>query len=212
MKTDDLIAAIAADAGTPPRRLSPAFRAGLGLAVVCAGLSFWTMLGPRPDFAAVVGTVRFPLKFALTGMFALAAAALTIGLARPGADLRPARLLLAAAVVALVASVAGELAMTPASGWQARLVGRNSLLCVASVPALSILPLGAILIVMRRGAPESSAALGGAAGLLAGAIGATFYAAHCGDDSPLFIAVWYPLGVGLVAALGAVVGSRLFRW
>ena len=53
---------------------------------------------------------------------------------------------------------------------------------------------------------------GAAAGFLAGAIGAALYATHCPDDSPLFVAAWYSLAIGFVAALGAVAGSRLLRW
>ena len=56
------------------------------------------------------------------------------------------------------------------------------------------------------------AAAGAAAGFLAGAIGAALYATHCPDDSPLFVAAWYSLAIGFVAALGAVAGSRLLRW
>ena len=50
------------------------------------------------------------------------------------------------------------------------------------------------------------------AGLLAGGIAATFYAANCTDDSPLFVATWYPLAIGLLALLGAVLGGRFARW
>jgi hypothetical protein len=53
---------------------------------------------------------------------------------------------------------------------------------------------------------------GAAAGLLAGALSATFYAAHCTDDSPLFVAVWYSLAIAILAARGAIAAPRLARW
>ncbi|MFC6491272.1 NrsF family protein, partial [Nitratireductor sp. GCM10026969] len=53
---------------------------------------------------------------------------------------------------------------------------------------------------------------GAAAGLLAGGLAATFYAAHCTDDSPLFVAVWYTIAVAMLALVGAAIGSRLARW
>ncbi|HUI21148.1 MAG TPA: NrsF family protein, partial [Methylocella sp.] len=53
---------------------------------------------------------------------------------------------------------------------------------------------------------------GAAAGLLAGAIGAAFYATHCPDDSPLFVATWYTLAIAFVTAIGAIAGARLLRW
>ncbi len=53
---------------------------------------------------------------------------------------------------------------------------------------------------------------GATAGLVAAAIGATLYASHCQDDSPLFVATWYVIAVAIMALLGAVLGSRFLRW
>jgi hypothetical protein len=152
------------------------------------------------------------LKYILTILVAAGAAALVMRLARPGADPRPAIALLAAAAALLAVSVAVELAVTPREAWAPLMIGRNATTCLVNVPILAAVPLGALLVAMRRGAPARPALLGAAAGLLAGAIGATFYAAHCPDDSPLFVAVWYSLAVGLVAAAGAALGSRALRW
>jgi hypothetical protein len=38
------------------------------------------------------------------------------------------------------------------------------------------------------------------------------YAAHCSDDSPLFVATWYTLATALVAAIGALAGARFLRF
>ncbi|MGA0532801.1 NrsF family protein [Hansschlegelia sp. KR7-227] len=70
---------------------------------------------------------------------------------------------------------------------------------------MSAAPLAVILLSLRRGAPSSP---GAAAGLLAGALGATFYAIHCPAGSPLFVMVWNTLAV----AIGTAVGSRVLRW
>jgi len=53
---------------------------------------------------------------------------------------------------------------------------------------------------------------GAVVGLLAGATGALFYAIHCPDDSPLFVAVWYTPPVTANAALGAIIGNHVLRW
>jgi hypothetical protein len=53
---------------------------------------------------------------------------------------------------------------------------------------------------------------GAAAGLLAAACGATLYAFHCFDDSPLFVATWYTLATALVTAIGALAGSKLLKY
>jgi hypothetical protein len=50
------------------------------------------------------------------------------------------------------------------------------------------------------------------AGLLAAGLGATLYASHCADDSPLFVMVWYSLATAFVAAVGAFVGRRVLRY
>jgi hypothetical protein len=50
------------------------------------------------------------------------------------------------------------------------------------------------------------------AGAAAAGIAATLYASNCPDDSPLFVASWYPLATLLVVAIGAVAGDRLLRW
>lgn len=212
MRTDDLIAAIAADAATPPKRLRPAFWAAVGVSVFAAGVVFEALLGPRPDIGQAIGTLRFPLKFVMTIAFALAAGSLAARLARPGSDPAPARVGLAAAAALLAVAVVVELVAVPRDLWMTRLVGRNWAVCLVNVPILSAIPLGVMLVALRRGAPGSPMRLGAAAGLLAGALGATFYAAHCPDDSPLFVATWYTLSVGLVTAVGAAVGSLSLRW
>ena len=90
--------------------------------------------------------------------------------------------------------------------------GTNWLICLSMVPILSFAPLAAILAVLRRGAPASPTLAGAAAGFLAAACGATLYAFHCFDDSPLFVATWYLLAAIPVVVIGAVAGSRLLRW
>jgi hypothetical protein len=70
----------------------------------------------------------------------------------------------------------------------------------------------ALILALRQGAPEHPALAGATAGLFAGAIGAACYATHCPDDSPLFVAAWYTLAIGFVAAIGAAAGKRLLRW
>lgn len=212
MRTEDLIHAIAADAATPPKRLAPAVWIALAVSAAAAWIVAWAMLGPRPPVDPAFAAVRFPLKFVLTGAFGAAAAALAMRLAKPGAAVGPARAALLMAFALLATSVLVELFVTPSDLWSTRLVGRNWLVCLIHVPLLSAIPLGVILLAMRRGAPGSPTRLGAAAGMLAGAVGATLYASHCPDDSPLFVAAWYTLSVGFVALVGAAIGSRLLRW
>jgi len=112
----------------------------------------------------------------------------------------------------LLGAVIYELVTIPASAWLPRAMGMNGLICLANIIVLSLVPLCAVLYALRQGAPMSPAFTGAAAGLLAGALGATVYAAHCMDDSPLFVAIWYTLAIGFMALVGLLVGQYVLRW
>ncbi|MBW8903749.1 MAG: DUF1109 family protein, partial [Bradyrhizobium sp.] len=43
-------------------------------------------------------------------------------------------------------------------------------------------------------------------------LAATLYAAHCTDDSPMFVATWYTIATALVAGIGAVLGAKVLRF
>ena len=100
----------------------------------------------------------------------------------------------------------------PAASWPQRLVGTNALICLSAIPVLSIGPLVAILVALRRAAPASPVLAGAAAGMMAAFAGASLYAFHCFDDSPLFVVTWYALATLPVIAIGALAGHRLLRW
>ena len=92
------------------------------------------------------------------------------------------------------------------------LVGTNTYWCLGFIPIFSLPVLAALFVALRRGAPIRARLTGLMAGLAAGGFGATVYAAHCTDDSPLFVATWYTIGIAVTAALGAALGPRLLRW
>lgn len=211
MKTDDLIAALAADAA--PR--GPSLRAGLlwalAAALVIAALVMNEMLGLRADvLTSLLTSPRFVFKFVVTFAVFASALLLSLRLARPGA--RSSWRVLAVPVALLVAAVTAELVAVPEGLWLTRLVGSNWATCLTFAPLISLGPLAVLLLALKRGAPESPLKAGLVAGLAAGGIGTFFYAAHCPDDSPLFVAVWYTIVVVLMGALGAALGSRLLRW
>ena len=80
------------------------------------------------------------------------------------------------------------------------------------MPAFGFLPLVLALWALRQGAPSRPALTGFLCGLLAGGLGAAAYAANCPDDSPFFVATWYPVGILGLGLVGAVAGHRLLRW
>lgn len=211
MQTSNLIRALAAD--DRPARWSPSgFAATLALGALVSAVAFMLALAPRVDAMAALGEWRFVLKFVVTLSLAAAAASAVMRLARPGAPLGRAAAALALGPLLLAAACLVELAMVDPGQWGARLVGTNARVCLTAVPLLS-LPLLAAALVGLRGAASTRPALSGTvAGLMSGGLAAALYAAHCTDDSPLFVALWYGVAIVLVAGLGAVLGARVLRW
>jgi hypothetical protein len=212
VKTGDLIRALAADSEVHPmppgRALALALIPGVAIAL---GLHC-AVLGLRPQLLALLGEPRLLFKLCLTFLLAALSGALISRIARPGAGIRRISLLLALVPALLAAGILAELVAVPGAEWSRRLVGTNAIACLKSIPFLAAAPLVGVLLALRQGAPEHPALAGAAAGLFAGAIGAACYATHCPDDSPLFVAAWYTLAIGVVAAIGAAAGRRLLRW
>jgi hypothetical protein len=189
-------------------RFAVAFLPGLLVALAL----FAVTLGPRGDLALVAGDMRFLFKFVVTLLLALCSAILVWRLVRPGA---PARLQIAAlAFVPLVlgAGVLVELFVLPTGSWCPKLVGSNGLVCLVSIPFFAAPMLIAEIFALRQGAPTKPTLTGVVAGLFAGGVAAAIYAAHCPDDSPLFIALWYSLGIAIVALVGGLAGRLALRW
>lgn len=211
VSTEDLISDLAQDL-TPRWSLRTLYGAGLVAGVLAAALVFFAALGIRPDVSQAAGTVRFLFKFVVTLSLAAAAVGLLFPLSRPGAAPGAWTWLLAAVPGLLLAGVLAELAGTPAQAWGPRLVGTNALLCLLAIPAMAIGPLGVLIACLRRGAPTRPGLTGAVAGLAASGIAATFYASHCPDDSPLFVATWYGLASAAMALVGSVAGRAFLRW
>ncbi len=219
MKTDQLISALVADRTADPaaaahpssRTFSRRLLGALALGGVISFGLFLVTLGPRPDLMPALQTWRFDFKIALMVLTLGLAFTFCRAVARPVQPPHPARRLLLP-LAALVAALIAELVLVPSGSWGTRLVGSNSMICLPAIPFFSLAPLVALLAMLRSGAPTSPALAGAAAGLLAAASGATLYAFHCFDDSPLFVATWYSLAAIIVVGVGALAGWRLLRW
>ena len=166
----------------------------------------------RPDISQAIHSPRFLFKFVVTGTLAAGATGAVLSLARPGAAIRRWYWVLTAVPLLLAGAAAIELIVMPRDMWMRLLVGKNSLCCLSLVPLLAIGPLACLLIVLRQGASENPGVAGGLAGMAASGIAATFYAANCTDDSPLFVITWYPLAILAISTAGYVLGVKLLRW
>ena len=134
MKTSQWIAALAADAVPEPVDMGRRFATALAIGLAGALALYAFFVGPRPDFAEAVRTVRFDLKFLDATALALPSLFLLFRLARPDARLGALALWLFAPLVLLAAAVAVELTVVPSSEWLTRLVGDNWMYCSTMIP------------------------------------------------------------------------------
>jgi hypothetical protein len=211
MKTEELIAALAADS-RPAKR--PVER-GLLIALIIGGLLsiviFAFAMGIRPDFVEAAATWRFQAKFTLVTLALVLALVDCLRLAGPiptGLTSRTSLLI----PLALLGAVSIELVSVPVEEWVVRAIGTNAVLCLFAIPLLATAPLVAGLLAMRSCAPASPALAGASAGRLAAALAAGLYSLNCFDDSPLFVATWYTLATVPVMALGGMIGAHALKW
>jgi hypothetical protein len=212
METDQLIRTLAADNSQRARPVGFVLTLALVAAAPVSVLMFVAMLGVRPDVMSAMHNPFFDLKFAVTLALGISAVAVSLHLSRPEALLRGLVLLLLVPAGILAAGIGGEMMMPQRLPMMTRLVGHNSRVCVTAIPLMSLPLLAGALFGLRHGAPTRPAVAGAVAGMLSAGFAATLYASHCTDDSPLFVATWYTIATALVAAIGALAGSRLLRF
>jgi hypothetical protein len=212
MDTSELIKALAADTRRLSIPLAAIWWGAFAIAVSVAAAVFFATLGPRADFTVALETPRFLFKFLVTITLVASAFGCVRALSRPGAPSHRATACLAVAPALIALAVIAELLALPSNTWTATMIGTNSVICLTYIPLIGVGPLAILLLVLRHGAPSRPTVAGAVAGALAGGIAATFYAAQCNNDSPLFVAVWYTLAIAGLAALGAVGARRLARW
>ena len=210
MKTDDLIKALAADSEHKGAPLTTAMVLAFGAAATVVIFAIW--VGPRADIVSAMTTIRFPFKIFVVAALAIASIGLLVRSGRPGAQLFPWLVPAILAVMLLGVGAAAELIALPSSEWLANWKGTNRFICLVVIPSLAVVPLIAAIFGLRHGAPSNPPLAGAIAGLAAGTFAATLYALNCDNDSPLFVATWYPIAIGIVVAAGAIAGYRLLRW
>jgi hypothetical protein len=211
MKTDQLIDVLASD--TPVGwTLTRAVKMALVVGNVIAAVIFFACIGFRPDIMAATETTRFLLKFLITIPIATAATAALLRISQPGATLGVSGWALAIAPAILIVAVIVELNVLPERLWVMTMLGNNVSHCLALIPLLAVGPLACLLVALRAGAPTNPGLAGAIAGVAASGIAATYYATNCTDDSPLFVATWYPLATAVVVFAGYLGGRTFLRW
>jgi len=212
MRTDDLIAQLSS--GLEPVKSGAVARLLLGAAMVgIAGsaLLLLILIGPRHDLASAMSHPGMWTKLA----YCLAIAGFGLWLVeragRPGAEMARPALFLALPLLA-IALLAGLQMSAPGADMPGLVMGRSSRVCAALITLAALPTLAATFWALRKLAPTRLTLAGAGAGLFAGAAGAFVYCFHCTEEAAPFIAVWYTLGIAVVAALGALLGRTLLRW
>jgi len=215
--TDALIAQLAAQAApVRPAAIAGRFALALAVAVPLTAVLMVAGLGVdlRPDLPAVLsGSPDLPKHLFALAMLVAGWLACT-RLARPGASLGgllgavglPVAVMLAFGIAALAAAGApARASLLFVEGWAG---------CATGIALLSLPTFAGAILAMRGLAPTRLRLrlAGAAAGLLAGAAGASVFALHCREFAPPFVAAWYLLGIAVPVAAGALAGPRLLRW
>jgi len=211
MKTEELIRALAADGSQPVRPIGHTLWRALATGALLSTALFLLLLHPRLDIGRAISTVRFDFKLLVVACLAVASAIFLSYVALPASSARQ-RWLLYLAPVLLAGGVVIELATTPAASWSERLIGHNAVHCLSLIPLLALPSLACLFFALRRAAPLRPPLAGATAGLMSGGVGGVLYALTCPDDSPLFVATWYTIAIGMVATGSAFGGGRWLRW
>jgi hypothetical protein len=212
METDQLIRMLAADSAHRARPVGLVLAMALLVAAPVSVAMFFMGLGVRPDIMSAMHNPFFDLKFAVALGLALSAITVGLHLSRPEASLRGWGWLLLIPAGLLVGGLAAEMMLPQRLPMMTRLMGSNSRVCLTAIPVISLPLLAAALIGLRHGAPTRPAITGAIAGLASAGLAATLYAAHCTDDSPMFVATWYTIATALVAGIGAALGAKVLRF
>lgn len=212
MKTDDLITALAADSGAKVPRverfaalLLPPVALGVALAVLLS-MGFRDGLTHVPTLLVVCMKWAVSLPLALGGLF------LAFKLARPQQLPALALPLVLLPALLLIGLIVFDFGQNGIAGWQARMIGKKGPECLFFVPLFSAAPLAAMISILRRGAVLRPHLAALAASLAATGIGASAYELHCTDDSPLFMGLWYVLGLAIVVLVGQALAVKALKW
>lgn len=213
MKTNDLIAMLATEASATPtvsplRRCAQATAAGVAISLALL-LTLW---GLNPELNALAQTQAFWVKVMWLLLTCTFAAPVVMHLARPGVAAGRGVSGVAAALVGMALLALMQVASVDADTGMQLMLGSSWQVCSASIAALSVPLLAALLWMLRSMAPTRPALAGASAGLMAGAIAGLVYSLHCPETAYAFLAVWYVAGMAVMAGVGALLGLRLLRW
>lgn len=213
MNTNHLIAALAAEASTTPpasgmRRYTQAIAAGIATSMTL----LFTLWGLNPELNTLAHTQAFWVRLLWLLLTCTFAAPVVLHLSRPGVAAGQGVWGIAASLAGMAMLATWQISQVDAATGVQLVLGESWQVCSASIAALSMPLLAALLWMLRGMAPTRPALAGASAGLMAGSLAGLVYSLHCPETAYAFLAVWYVAGMALMASVGAVLGTRLLRW
>ncbi len=210
---DDMLDALVAGLTPVTRRTAARDWAAFAALAVAEIAIYFALRGMRPDMPEAMGRMAFWWK--AVSLLVLAAIGVTTTIAALDPVRSPRRGLRALGVAAAAAIAIGwgiDAARGGPADLLARLDWREGLDCVAFVVGCALPALGALALLMRRGAPTDPRGAATAAGAAAAAWGGVVFTLDCPHDDPLYIAVWFSLAIVVVMLLTRLILPRLTRW
>ena len=213
MNTNDLIATLAAQTSPTQlasgmRRYAQAMAAGISVSMTL----LFTLWGLNPDLTALAHTHAFWVKAVWLVLTCMFAAPVVLHLSRPGVAAGLGMWGIAASLAGMAVLATWQLSQVDANTAMQLMFTGSWQVCSASIVALSVPFLAALLWMLRGMAPTQPALAGASAGLMAGALASLVYSLHCTETAYAFVAVWYVAGMALMTAVGSLLGARLLRW
>ena len=211
MKTDDLIHALSVDL-PPPQQLDRRLMLAMIPAALVVLIAVGVWLGYRDDLMLAMRGPVFWAKAAYSIVVAGAGFWLLDRSGRPGASPRAPLILLAVVLAVVVGIAVFEMFAMPMPERMPAMMGKSAHACAPNIALLSLIAAPFVFWAARSFAPTRPILAGAAAGLLTGGLATTLYGLHCHEHAAAFVALWYTLGMAIVAAVGAVIGKLAFRW
>jgi hypothetical protein len=213
MKTDDLIEMLAKEPSQVDRgaqRLRVLGALALGFAGSFAILFTWLQINPALMELAM--HAWFWVRFTFLVSSAALAWYVLSRLGKPGFAWKTKWWLLALPFVLLAAIALATFMRAPPAERMDMLMGISWDVCSRNIALLSIPIFLAAIWVARQFAPVRLRLTGAVLGFFSGAAAAFIYSLYCPEIEPMFVSVWYALGMLIPAVLGAAIGKRLLSW
>ena len=167
----------------------------------------------RPDIDAAMAQPIWWWKLASAAVVATLATVIAVRSFAPGQNAPFARKSLGPLILLVIIAGWGINAMMDMMGpLMERLHWQAGLYCVSGVLSLSVVPMLAFGLMMRRGASTDPALSANAAGLAAAGWGTAVFVFHCPHDDVLYVEVWYTVSMLLVIGAARLILPRLTRW